>query len=53
MAASSLYRLLRSAIAGIERDVDTIQTVFDIGEEHNRKVRLLAYAGYRNATVCA
>jgi phosphatidate phosphatase APP1 len=50
MAASTLYKLLRSAIAGLERDIDTIQTVFDMGEEHGRKVRLLAYAGYRNAT---
>jgi phosphatidate phosphatase APP1 len=42
---------LHAAIAGLERVVDTIEDVLQQGEGHERKVRLLAYAGYRNAQV--
>ncbi|AUW59334.1 hypothetical protein C1T17_15815 [Sphingobium sp. SCG-1] len=46
MAGPSLRKLILAAISDLERDVDTIGSMFDEG---NHKVRLLAYAGYRNA----
>jgi len=49
MAESPLFRLLRSAIADLERDLDTVGDFLVEGEGLDRKVRLLAYAGYRNA----
>ncbi|TFI58753.1 DUF2183 domain-containing protein [Sphingomonas parva] len=51
MAGSALHRLFHSIVAGLERDVDWIHDVLDRGEGFDRKVRLLAYAGYRNADV--
>ena len=50
MTGSSLHKLVRSAIADIERDIDTIEDLIEMGDADDRKVRLLAYAGYRNAT---
>lgn len=50
MARSSLHRFLHSAIADLERDIDTVEDLLEEGEENDRKVQLLAYAGYRNAT---
>lgn len=50
MARSSLYRLLHSVILDLERDVNTIVDLLEAGRGDDRKVRLLAYAGYRNAT---
>jgi phosphatidate phosphatase APP1 len=35
-------------VAGLERDVDLIEDLLSAGEGHTEKVRLLAYAGYRN-----
>lgn len=49
MATSSLHQLFRTAIADLERDFDTIGDLLNEGEDCDRKVRLLAYAGYRNA----
>lgn len=42
-------RFIHAAIAGLERDIDLIEDIVSAGEGHERKVRLLAYAGYRNA----
>lgn len=56
MTGSSLHRLLRGAIAGLERDFDTVGDLLRKGGaligkgSDDHKVRLLAYAGYRNAT---
>jgi phosphatidate phosphatase APP1 len=49
MTGSALSRFLREVIAGLERDVDLVEDALQRGEGHDRKVRLLAYAGYRNA----
>lgn len=46
----SLRQMFRSAVADFERDLDTIDDLLNEGEGRDRKVRLLAYAGYRNAT---
>ena len=46
---SPFRRFLHHALAGLERDVDAIGDLLSAGEGHDRKVRLLAYAGYRNA----
>lgn len=50
MAGSSLYRLVRRIVASLERDLDRIGTLFESGQDVDRNVRLLAYAGYRNAS---
>ncbi|MES2492782.1 MAG: phosphatase domain-containing protein [Pseudomonadota bacterium] len=50
MARSPLHRLFRTAIAELEGDFDTIGNLLPAGTGRDRKVRLLAYAGYRNAT---
>ncbi len=42
-------RFIHAAVAGLERDVDLVEDLVSKGEGHERKVRLLAYAGYRNA----
>src|SRR5690349_4874366 len=42
-----LRRFIHSAIADLERDLDQIGDLLSKGE-HDRKVRLLAYAGYRS-----
>lgn len=42
-------RFLHAAIADFERDIDRIEDDLGLGEGHLKQVRLLAYAGYRNA----
>ncbi len=49
MSDNPIHRFLRSSIADLEHDVDLIGDLLAQGEGHDRKVRLLAYAGYRNA----
>src|SRR5688572_27681249 len=45
-----LFRqFLHTAAVAIEGDIDRIERLLSMGEGHDRKVRLLAYAGYRNA----
>ena len=48
MPSSTLHHLLRSAISGLESDLDQIRNAVTDREEAHHKVRLLAYAGYRN-----
>ena len=50
MSESPFRRFLRSSVADLEHDVDVVGDLLAQGEGHDRKVRLLAYAGYRNAT---
>ena len=45
---SIFRRFLHTLTANIERDIDRIHDALSEGEGHARKVRLLAYAGYRN-----
>ena len=49
MSDNIIHRFLRSSFADFEHDVDLIGDLLAQGEGHDRKVRLLAYAGYRNA----
>ena len=49
MSKSPIHRSLRSSLADFEHDIDLIGDLLSQGEGHDRKVRLLAYAGYRNA----
>ena len=49
MTGSSLNKLLRSTIADLERDIDSIGNLLERDKDRDHKVRLLAYAGYRNA----
>lgn len=49
MAMSRIRRFVHAAIADLERDVDTVEDLFGMGEGHHSKVRLLAFAGYRNS----
>lgn len=51
MARSRIRRFAHSAIADLERDIDRIVDAMAAGEGHDLKVRLLAYAGYRNETL--
>ena len=48
MVASTFSRFLRSTVADLEHDIDRFENLLAQGEGHDRKVRLLAYAGYRN-----
>jgi phosphatidate phosphatase APP1 len=48
MPSQLFKRFLHSAIAELESDLDAFQDLLAQGEGHDRKVRLLAYAGYRN-----
>ena len=48
---SPFKRFLHSTIAELERDIDRFDDLLAQGEGHDRKVRVLAYAGYRNAHV--
>ena len=48
MGKSPLRRFLHAAIADLEEDIDRIGALLSAGEGHDRKVRMLAYAGYRN-----
>jgi phosphatidate phosphatase APP1 len=50
-AMSVFKRFLHSLLAGAERDIDSVEDLLSRGEGHNRKVRLLAYAGYRSANL--
>jgi phosphatidate phosphatase APP1 len=47
---SRLRRFLHAAAADLERDIDRIEDIFSSGDDPERKLRLLAYAGYRNDT---
>jgi phosphatidate phosphatase APP1 len=49
MAVSVISRFLHSTIAELEQDLDRFDDLLAQGEGYDRKVRLLAYAGYRNA----
>jgi phosphatidate phosphatase APP1 len=46
---SPLRRFLHAAVADFERDVDRIEDLLTAGEHVDGRVRILAYAGYRNA----
>ncbi|HEY0626462.1 MAG TPA: phosphatase domain-containing protein [Allosphingosinicella sp.] len=48
---SIFRRFLHSTVADLERDIDRIEDAISEGEGHRQKVRLLAYAGYRNDTL--
>ena len=48
MVKSAISRFLRSTAADLEQDLDLIEDLLGQGEGYDRKVRLLAYAGYRN-----
>lgn len=50
MEPNPVRRFLHAAIADIERDVDHISNLLAEGEGLEKRVRLLAYAGYRTAT---
>ncbi len=49
MVVSAMTRFLRSTIADLEHDIDLVNDLLAQGEGYDRKVRILAYAGYRNA----
>jgi phosphatidate phosphatase APP1 len=49
-ASSPVRRFIHAAIVDLERDIDTVGDLLRQGEGHDRKVRMLAYAGHRNAT---
>ena len=48
MVKSAIARFLHSTVADLEQDLDRIEDLLGQGEGYDRKVRLLAYAGYRN-----
>jgi phosphatidate phosphatase APP1 len=48
MVQSAIARFLHSTIAELEQDLDRFEDLLGQGEGYDRKVRLLAYAGYRN-----
>jgi phosphatidate phosphatase APP1 len=48
MTDTALSRFLHSMLAGLESDIDTIEDLLAKGEGYDKRVRLLAYAGYRN-----
>jgi len=48
MTRSLVHRFFHAAIADLERDIDRVEDALREGEGDDRKVRLLAYAGYRN-----
>ncbi len=48
MAGSKLHRLIRSVIADLERDIEIVGKAFGGSDGPKAKLRLLAYAGYRN-----
>jgi phosphatidate phosphatase APP1 len=49
MPGAFFKEFLHSTIAELERDIDLFDDLLAQGEGHDRKVRVLAYAGYRNA----
>jgi phosphatidate phosphatase APP1 len=48
MVRSLISRFLHSTIADLEQDLDRFEDLLAQGEGYDHKVRLLAYAGYRN-----
>jgi phosphatidate phosphatase APP1 len=48
MVQSAVARFLHATIAELEQDLDRFEDLLGQGEGYDRKVRLLAYAGYRN-----
>ena len=48
---SRLRRFLHAAAVDLERALDRIDDFFSAGDDPERKIRLLAYAGYRNDKV--
>ena len=48
MTVSAVSRFLRATIAELEHDIDLFDDLLAQGEGYDRKVRILAYAGYRN-----
>lgn len=48
MSEPAIPAFLSSLIVELERDLDVVDDLLEQGEEHDRKVRVLAYAGYRN-----
>lgn len=48
MTVSAVSRFLRATIAELEQDIDRFDDLLAQGEGYDRKVRILAYAGYRN-----
>jgi phosphatidate phosphatase APP1 len=46
---SRIRRFIHAAVADLERDIDTVEDAIGMGEGHQAKVRLLAFAGYRNS----
>lgn len=47
---SALKGFIHAVGRQLESDVDRVENLLSSGEGHRRKVRLLAYAGYRNAS---
>lgn len=47
---SPFRQFLHAAAADIEGDIDRIENLLSMGRGHDRRVRLLTYAGYRNAS---
>ena len=48
MTGSPFSSFLHASIAQLERDIDRFDDLLALGEGHADKVRVLAYAGYRN-----
>lgn len=46
---SPARRFIHAVARGLEEDMDRLEDLVSAGEGHAKKVRLLAYAGYRNA----
>jgi phosphatidate phosphatase APP1 len=46
---SRIRRFIHAAVADLERDIDTVEDLAGLGEGHHARVRLLAFAGYRNS----
>src|SRR4028118_1997059 len=51
MVKSAISRFLHSTVADLEGDLDRFEDMLAQGEGYDRKVRLLAYAGYRNERI--
>jgi phosphatidate phosphatase APP1 len=51
MSGSPVSRFLHSVVADLEHDLDLFDDLLEKGEGYDRKVRVLAYAGYRNDLV--
>lgn len=46
---SPIRRFIHAVARDLENDIDRVEDLVSAGEGHGQKVRLLAYAGYRNA----